>query len=85
MRLELTRGFPHYPLKVACIPISPPGPEFTNFYMKSVFRGAKITFTLNNDLKNEKKSYFLIFYNRFSLCLKVVSLQLQSTGAVLPN
>ncbi len=23
MRLELTRGCPHYPLKVACIPISP--------------------------------------------------------------
>ena len=24
MRLELTRPFGHYPLKVACIPISPP-------------------------------------------------------------
>ena len=24
MRLELTRSFDHYPLKVACIPISPP-------------------------------------------------------------
>ena len=28
MRLELTRSCDHYPLKVACIPISPPAPAF---------------------------------------------------------
>ena len=28
MRLELTRSCDHYPLKVACIPISPPAREF---------------------------------------------------------
>ncbi len=29
MRLELTRSCDHYPLKVACIPISPPAPAFS--------------------------------------------------------
>ena len=27
MRFELTQPFGHYPLKVACLPISPPGHE----------------------------------------------------------
>ena len=31
MRLELTRRNRHYPLKVACIPISPPAPNGTIF------------------------------------------------------
>ena len=29
MRFELTQPFGHYPLKVACLPISPPGRIFT--------------------------------------------------------
>ena len=29
MRFELTQPFGHYPLKVACLPISPPGQMFS--------------------------------------------------------
>ena len=35
MRLELTRSCDHYPLKVACIPISPPALAFGNLCLRS--------------------------------------------------
>ena len=39
MRLELTRANAHHPLKVACLPIPPPGPRFPP---QRVFRCANI-------------------------------------------
>ena len=45
MRLELTRSCDHYPLKVACIPISPPAPRcslLANSYRKVARRTAPL-------------------------------------------
>ena len=43
MRLELTRSCDHYPLKVACIPISPPALRRNSLVTKFVATRQKVT------------------------------------------
>lgn len=57
MRLELTRRNRHYPLKVACLPISPPGhciPEatFGSANIDTILRFAKFLREKRQNLRN---------------------------------
>ena len=72
MRVELTRPYGHYPLKVACLPIPPPG------LIKSPLRAKNGARTRDPDLGKVvlyQLSYFRILRYKFScdlICFNVL-------------
>ena len=63
-RLELARANAHYPLKVACLPISPPGPLYvgkvkTNHFPEKVCKYSH--YFVNCKIFRDKKSKYLSF------------------------
>lgn len=71
-RLELTRANAHHPLKVACLPIPPPGPRFPP---QRVFRCANIVTILFFPKYTVKKlpgqSSVPVIWIRFAICGRV--------------
>ncbi len=65
MRLELTRSCDHYPLKVACIPISPPARSVQQIVLSDVAARHKAHDCLRSSKNNFSSSFSSITKNTF--------------------
>ena len=65
MRLELTRSCDHYPLKVACIPISPPARSVQQIVLSDVATRHKAHDYLRSSKNNFSSSFSSITKNTF--------------------